>query len=202
MSRDQCGARLPRSAPSPRRIVAERAFGERPPENEREAFIQTQNIRMRDIWKTSNELERQGSSKLIWFAPGRSEKPLVFTLCRGAPGRNKEGEPCIQGPFLSINKKNAGLRRYEKYSLRSSTLLQLQTSRRRLLKNRNASSCLSANISRALTFLLRLRFECESAADSSRPIDVQPGRNGGKERERKTRFLLCSFLVFLKQFLL
>lgn len=73
------------------------------PENERHHFIQKPNIRMRDIWETSNELERQGSSKLIWFAPGHGKKPLVFPPCRSTQGKNKEGSLVSKDPvFLFI----------------------------------------------------------------------------------------------------
>lgn len=101
VSPDQCRAHLPRSAPvAPTHHCEMRLRRARPRQNEREAFLPTQNIRMRDIWKTSNKLERQGSTKLIWFAPGLSEKPLAFTARRGALARSKEGgPPCIQGPL-------------------------------------------------------------------------------------------------------
>lgn len=81
---------------------------------------------MRDIWKTSNELERQGSSKLIWFAPGHSKKPLVFSLCRSTQGKNKEESLVSKDPsFLLIRNVQLALL---KLLLGISTLLQLETS--------------------------------------------------------------------------
>lgn len=64
---------------------------------------------MRDIWKTSNELERQGSSKLIWFASGhcKKKKAISFPTVAQHTREEERGEPCIQGPLLSTNKKYA-----------------------------------------------------------------------------------------------
>lgn len=155
---------------------------------------------MRDIWKTSNELERQGSSKLIWFAPGHSEKPLVFTLCRGTQGKNKEGSLVSKDPFsLLIRKMQLPLWKVLFKDLNSTSITNLMKVHKRLWKQKHV--LLSANISCMLTFPFCLYFECENMADLSQTIDVRPGSRGRAEKKRLTFLVLLLLCLPLAVFI-
>lgn len=138
-------------------------------------FYSKPNIRMRDIWKTSNELERQGSSKLIWFAPGHSKKPLVFPLCHSTQGKNKEKSLVSKDPFFLLM-RNMQLALLS-LVLRILTLLLLETSWRYTNVTKTEISLLvsqhllNANLPILSTLWLR-----KNVYDFSQTEDVQPER--------------------------
>lgn len=113
---------------------------------------------MRDIWETSNELERQGSSKLIWFAPGHGKKPLVFPPCRSTQGKNKEGSLVSKDPvFLFITNMQLPLWKVVFKDLNSFSIRNLMWVHKCLWKQRRIF--LSDNISWMLTLPCCRHFE-------------------------------------------
>ena len=113
---------------------------------------------MRDIWETSNELEHQGSSKLIWFAPGHGKKPLVFPPCRSTQGKNKEGSLVSKDPvFLFITNMQLPLWKVVFKVLNSFSIRNLMWVHKCLWKQRRI--LLSDNISWMLTLPCRHHFE-------------------------------------------
>lgn len=104
-------------------------------------FYSKPNIRMRDIWKTSKELEHQGSSELICFAPGHGKKPLVFPLCRSTQGKNKGESLVFKDPFfLLIRNMQLALWEVIFKDLSSSLIQNLMKVYKWLEQNRNKSS--------------------------------------------------------------
>lgn len=145
-------------SPSPRCIVAKRTSESTVAPKMKGIFYSKPNIRMCDIWETSNELEHQGSSKLIWFAPGHSKKPLVFPPCRSSQGKNKEGSLVSKDPFfLLIRNLQLALWKVDFVDLHSSSIRNLMTVHKCLWKQKQGF--LSANISLMLTFPFCCHFE-------------------------------------------